>query len=664
MESKGLPILTHLPQYDFTSPWSSANGLQSTLRSSSNGVLNASPEATGDVFHDRLPWDHRCTFNLSDLFQDSEAGSAKVNTHPSSAATLSRNPLLLDERLDDLFSDLQQPGFLFSGNNFIGWDATGNKIPTFVNCDTHSPKTPTLMNNQQLLQQLQPRSLLLTDADEGGLQAAATSVGNPAADYSAIKQCVMLALQSLPGGGVSTNSSFDASCIGTLHKVSSHSRRDSIMSRASVVSAGQSTAAKSGDSSPKTLSQASYGDILSPSSLLFHNKACDRDQEIFMDWQQRAIAAVVEKRGSQSSSGSTKSIPPSLHARISKTKICIHNLSGNCIRGASCTFAHSIDELREPPNLLKTRFCNSYLATGTCSKGALCKFAHGEEELRWTPEFDKTSLCPHLRDPPSDGPTGRQSRCRVGDACRWAHSNYELRCKPASHTVCSPSAVLPRYSISGESDPSLRKVTRCVTLSDDLLASKTSAFNLPSNCTFVPHDYWASIIADQQHQDCGVQLLHQLEQGCSSHKNPYGEHKRCPPHCYPTATHTMATRKERKCSQAKPQDISTTRIKGKSKRAPPQNNMIPENLKASDLADCITLSHCIQKLVSGAKPNATGCFRQAADEKAYNSAISTAGKQHLLIIKNPQRQTIPEEQRDYNVRPGNDNCADPLFRPL
>ena len=43
-----------------------------------------------------------------------------------------------------------------------------------------------------------------------------------------------------------------------------------------------------------------------------------------------------------------------------KTKICPHFIEGNCRRGDSCNYAHSQTELKEVPNLKKTRICQLY----------------------------------------------------------------------------------------------------------------------------------------------------------------------------------------------------------------------------------------------------------------------------------------------------------------
>lgn len=43
-----------------------------------------------------------------------------------------------------------------------------------------------------------------------------------------------------------------------------------------------------------------------------------------------------------------------------KTKICPHFIEGVCKRGESCHFAHSQSELKEVPNLKKTRVCQLF----------------------------------------------------------------------------------------------------------------------------------------------------------------------------------------------------------------------------------------------------------------------------------------------------------------
>lgn len=127
--------------------------------------------------------------------------------------------------------------------------------------------------------------------------------------------------------------------------------------------------------------------------------------------------ATVRDRGMRRASTGARA--SSMQRRMLKTKMCIHNLSGRCNRGDKCSFAHSAEELRQPPDLHKTRLCPDFLGSvDGCPRGAECKFAHGEKELRWTVEYYKMSLCPVWA---VDG------SCPRGDECRWAHGLKDLR---------------------------------------------------------------------------------------------------------------------------------------------------------------------------------------------------------------------------------------------
>ncbi|CAE7368649.1 unnamed protein product [Symbiodinium pilosum] len=65
-----------------------------------------------------------------------------------------------------------------------------------------------------------------------------------------------------------------------------------------------------------------------------------------------------------------------------QTRLCKFHVAGNCVRGTSCNFAHSIDQIRDQPDFSKTRLCADYLQSQWCRDGQYCKFAHGEHELR------------------------------------------------------------------------------------------------------------------------------------------------------------------------------------------------------------------------------------------------------------------------------------------
>eukprot|EP00931_Biecheleriopsis_adriatica_P100566 TRINITY_DN75851_c0_g1_i1.p1 TRINITY_DN75851_c0_g1~~TRINITY_DN75851_c0_g1_i1.p1 ORF type:complete len:241 (-),score=64.53 TRINITY_DN75851_c0_g1_i1:52-774(-) len=67
---------------------------------------------------------------------------------------------------------------------------------------------------------------------------------------------------------------------------------------------------------------------------------------------------------------------------LERTVICSFFQQGKCMRGSACKFAHSKDEVREKPDLLRTSLCNTFMKKGFCKNGKQCKYAHGEAELR------------------------------------------------------------------------------------------------------------------------------------------------------------------------------------------------------------------------------------------------------------------------------------------
>lgn len=116
--------------------------------------------------------------------------------------------------------------------------------------------------------------------------------------------------------------------------------------------------------------------------------------------------------------------------RFQKTRLCLFNQRGACVKGEGCSYAHCAMELKSAPNLLKTRLCQDWL-NGRCVAGD-CKFAHGRQELRFTHDYYKTRLC-HF---------WQQGGCTKGDQCRHAHGPAELRPMPcegiANAVPCAP----------------------------------------------------------------------------------------------------------------------------------------------------------------------------------------------------------------------------------
>ncbi len=64
-----------------------------------------------------------------------------------------------------------------------------------------------------------------------------------------------------------------------------------------------------------------------------------------------------------------------------KTRLCQYHLLQRCRYGSSCSFAHSLHELRvAPASVRKTKLCPLF-ETGLCYD-SYCNYAHGVDELR------------------------------------------------------------------------------------------------------------------------------------------------------------------------------------------------------------------------------------------------------------------------------------------
>mmetsp|Transcript_31120 Transcript_31120/g.56834 ORF Transcript_31120/g.56834 Transcript_31120/m.56834 type:complete len:218 (-) Transcript_31120:98-751(-) len=91
----------------------------------------------------------------------------------------------------------------------------------------------------------------------------------------------------------------------------------------------------------------------------------------------------------------------SFRAQMKKTQLCRYHQLGSCRNGASCSFAHTSEELQHAPDLMKTSLCQAWLQ-GKCSRDAAdCHFAHGHRELRRTPVFQRKKGGGYVGDDPS-----------------------------------------------------------------------------------------------------------------------------------------------------------------------------------------------------------------------------------------------------------------------
>jgi len=113
--------------------------------------------------------------------------------------------------------------------------------------------------------------------------------------------------------------------------------------------------------------------------------------------------------------------------QLTKTKMCAFFERGKCA-SSTCRYAHTVDELRRPPNLQKTKLCRAFLQS-VCRAGENCGFAHGENDLRVTEGIYKTQMCNFYE----------RGYCKKGDRCNHAHGVVDLR--PPASQVSSGAAV-------------------------------------------------------------------------------------------------------------------------------------------------------------------------------------------------------------------------------
>ncbi|CBZ55764.1 hypothetical protein NCLIV_061890 [Neospora caninum Liverpool] len=103
-----------------------------------------------------------------------------------------------------------------------------------------------------------------------------------------------------------------------------------------------------------------------------------------------------------------------------KTQLCpkLHS-TGVCARKDHCSFAHSQEELRTPPDLRCTKWCRRVFRGQVCDDPG-CPYAHSKEDLRCNGHqllTFKTAMCKfHAK-----------GVCLSGESCRFAHTAEELR---------------------------------------------------------------------------------------------------------------------------------------------------------------------------------------------------------------------------------------------
>lgn len=138
--------------------------------------------------------------------------------------------------------------------------------------------------------------------------------------------------------------------------------------------------------------------------------------------------------------------------QLFKTDLCKFYLQSRCENGDSCSYAHTMNEVRRKPDLTRTSMCRSVLQKGHCDDPS-CRFAHTDEQLRATHGFFKMKMCGFAES----------GRCKHGANCRFAHTVEELR---------------PPRPPPPDAEDDLRKVTFKAPTEDDL-STATSRTSVP-----------------------------------------------------------------------------------------------------------------------------------------------------------------------------------------
>eukprot|EP00927_Polykrikos_kofoidii_P026486 TRINITY_DN23561_c0_g1_i1.p1 TRINITY_DN23561_c0_g1~~TRINITY_DN23561_c0_g1_i1.p1 ORF type:complete len:729 (-),score=152.64 TRINITY_DN23561_c0_g1_i1:59-2245(-) len=126
-------------------------------------------------------------------------------------------------------------------------------------------------------------------------------------------------------------------------------------------------------------------------------------------------SAVSPGKDTGKSAKSTPAKENAVAVQLTKTKMCAFFERGRCA-STNCRYAHSAEELRRPPNLVKTKLCKAFLQN-SCHDAENCMFAHGEADLKFTDGIYKTQMCNFFE----------RGYCKKADRCNHAHGRVELR---------------------------------------------------------------------------------------------------------------------------------------------------------------------------------------------------------------------------------------------
>mmetsp|Transcript_50906 Transcript_50906/g.88804 ORF Transcript_50906/g.88804 Transcript_50906/m.88804 type:complete len:371 (+) Transcript_50906:95-1207(+) len=105
-------------------------------------------------------------------------------------------------------------------------------------------------------------------------------------------------------------------------------------------------------------------------------------------------------------------------APLLKVDMCKFFLQGMCMRGASCTFAHSKSDLRPRPNFYRTMPCFKFMKEGKCSPD--CKYNHSMHKDQ---KGDSGSRDGSSEDLGSHKGFSRQSTADVARSSNWSRQS-------------------------------------------------------------------------------------------------------------------------------------------------------------------------------------------------------------------------------------------------
>ena len=107
-------------------------------------------------------------------------------------------------------------------------------------------------------------------------------------------------------------------------------------------------------------------------------------------------------------------LPDGVRKQFVKTQMCAFYLANRCkLTSDCCPYAHDVSELRQAPDLTKTRMCPE---GQRCQRRESCQYAHSPGELRSTDFFFKSRLCKFWET---------QGKCVLGQSCRFAHGQAD-----------------------------------------------------------------------------------------------------------------------------------------------------------------------------------------------------------------------------------------------